>query len=309
MTYRVTVQHSLVYEFLVSFKAYTDRASHKALDLGQAWVREVGRRLPEGFGEMASKAAKALPPSELTKVCPAGDDPLGLIEWLAGMPVGELYELIVPLVDDPAHIPPDLGSARDRFVQAGRVWHETYFSSLDPRIPAGLARNAEATAIFAREHLPAEAVEAITRGIVLDAGPHIADVILIPQYHFRPYNLFDWTPRQCVIGYAADVLPPAPGAAPPDLRNLIRALDDDSRLQILRFLAGGVRSFTDVVKFAGLAKSTVHHHMVTLRSSGLIRVHVRPEGADRYSLRPEAIDHISPRLYAFLKEEQPHAGL
>jgi len=80
------------------------------------------------------------------------------------------------------------------------------------------------------------------------------------------------------------------------------ALSDESRLRILRFLASGSRDFTEIVRFSGLAKSTVHHHLVILRAAGLVRVLVRHSGdsAETYELRPYAIDTLGEQLRAFL---------
>jgi DNA-binding IclR family transcriptional regulator len=72
----------------------------------------------------------------------------------------------------------------------------------------------------------------------------------------------------------------------------------------LRFLATGPRSFTDVVQVMGLAKSTVHHHMVVLRAAGLVRVHHGGEKATTaYSLRPGAVDQLRDMLRAYLPRE------
>lgn len=302
MAYRVEVRYSPMYELMTSLQAYFDRPMQKIIDLGPAWVRNLTARLPVGFAELIKPLEKEGFPFELEEISPYRDDPQAFLQWLQETPVGELIERILALPGDPAKLPADVGAVRDLTVQTHLIWYERYFKDLDPRILDGLEREARARSELVQGLPPAEAVALTTGGIVLEVGDEVERVTLIPQYHARPLNMFAWPPGRCVIGYPVDVLPPAPGAIPGDLRILTRALADDSRLQILRFLANGISSFTDIVKFTGLAKSTVHHHMVTLRSSGLVKVHVRPEGADRYSLRPEAIDRLAPRLHAFLKE-------
>jgi DNA-binding transcriptional ArsR family regulator len=147
-------------------------------------------------------------------------------------------------------------------------------------------------------------VEAATCGVrfVPQPGPEL--VLLVPQYHFRPWNVFQDYRGLRVIQYPADALPAMPGEPPPGLLRLTRALSDESRLRILRFLAMGSRSFTDVVQFMGLAKSTVHHHMVVLRAAGLVRVHDSGEKATTaYSLRPGAVDQVRDMLRAYLPQE------
>ena len=85
-------------------------------------------------------------------------------------------------------------------------------------------------------------------------------------------------------------------------------MSDESRLRILRFLAREPRTFTTLVELTGLSKSTVNHHMMTLRAAGLVRVIETGDpgkGHHRatYELRPHALDDLSARLRAYLIEE------
>lgn len=300
MITRLEIRFDPIYEFLLSYTAYMDKNLLKVIDLGPAWARRVSASLPAEFTELTSGLERGGFPCNVTDLCPNQDSVEAFLDWFAAMSVGDLYEHVLAAVGDPARLSPDLGAQRDRLVKILTIWYRSYYRHLDPRITEELARAAERAEQTAKGLTPEAAVEAITGGIVLEDVTHVT---LTPQYHCRPLNMFETRPNRSTIGYPVEALPTAPGEIPPDLRNLARALADDSRLHILRFLAGGIRSFTDLVKLTGLAKSTVHHHMVILRHSGLVRVHFRPEGADRYSLRPEGIDRISPRLHAFLKEE------
>jgi hypothetical protein len=45
----------------------------------------------------------------------------------------------------------------------------------------------------------------------MDPDPELADVLLIPQYHYRPFNILDWAGRRCMIAYPAG-LQSKPGA-------------------------------------------------------------------------------------------------
>jgi DNA-binding transcriptional ArsR family regulator len=81
---------------------------------------------------------------------------------------------------------------------------------------------------------------------------------------------------------------------------LTKSLADENRLRILRFLVAGGKSFTEIVQYIGLAKSTVHYHMVSLRSAGLVRVHLSTESGERYSLRKGAFDKLRDHLTNYL---------
>ena len=77
---------------------------------------------------------------------------------------------------------------------------------------------------------------------------------------------------------------------------LTHALSDESRLRMLRFVADGPCTLTEVARFIGLSQPTVHHHLVQLRAAGLVRVHFAVSGPSRYSLRPHALDLRSPEF-------------
>jgi DNA-binding transcriptional ArsR family regulator len=84
------------------------------------------------------------------------------------------------------------------------------------------------------------------------------------------------------------------------LRRLTHALSDESRLRMLRFLANGPATMTEVARFAGLSQPTVHHHLVQLRAAGLVRIHFTLSSPTRYSLRPHALDVLAQQLGAYL---------
>lgn len=295
---RVTVEYAPAYELVTSYRVFTDTKLHKTLDLGAAWAKATRKLLPEG------PYPNSPVPSQFIHHSPHRQDPQRFIAWLASMPVGELYErLLAVMGDDREDIPTDLGAVRDQAVEALAAWHECYFANLDPRIHQGLAADAAAKQALLGTMPQEELVELATGGLCLEAMPATGHVLLVPQYHGRPINLLEGKGPNWAIGYPADPLPPEPGAVPPGLLALTRAVADPSRLQILRFLAEGTRSFTEVVEFAGLAKSTVHHHLVTLRSAGLVRVHMSGNTADRYSLRLDGAHQVGGRLLAYLKGE------
>jgi DNA-binding transcriptional ArsR family regulator len=55
----------------------------------------------------------------------------------------------------------------------------------------------------------------------------------------------------------------------------------------------------------GVAKTTMHHHMIILRSAGLVTVGV---GSKRYRLRREAVPDVGSLLSGYLGAEVPPAG-
>ena len=81
---------------------------------------------------------------------------------------------------------------------------------------------------------------------------------------------------------------------------LYKALSDEKRLRILKRLVTGSATLQELADAVGLAKSSTHHHMVILRSAGLVTV---TEDLQRlYTLRTDTIPEASDLLNAFLQE-------
>lgn len=141
-------------------------------------------------------------------------------------------------------------------------------------------------------------VEAVTDGLVYDGEAGIDQVVLVPSVIQRPFVAWsEWDSTKFIVYRAARRLPD--DALPrPDMVAVYRALGDDTRLRILRSLAGGDRGVSDLAKQLALAKSTVHAHLVVLRMAGLVRVTIGAE--KRYGLR-DALPDLSGLLHEYLE--------
>lgn len=314
MVYEVVVDCAPAHELVVSLWAYAG-GHRKTLALDARWAERVRRQVPASLAAAIKGLqpdSPALPLPFLVWQCPAPRDVAGFLHWLAGLPPGELYERAAPYLDPGRPpLPADLAGLRDQTVALLSGWHEAYFRHCDPAIAAGLAADAAAKQALVGRTDPVDLVELATGGVRLEPAPPLHTVVLVPQYHHRPYNLVEAGGGVAIYLYPVDALPPAPGEPAPALLRLTAALADPSRLRILRFLAAGSRSFTEVVQHTGLAKSTVSHHMVTLRAAGLVRLQqlgdLGDRSAGRYSLRPAALAELSEQLSRYLSEseEQP----
>ena len=177
-----------------------------------------------------------------------------------------------------------------------RAWAER-FATIEPRVARMLERD-EATRRAESAALPAaEVVESVTGGIRFTPDSGLARVILAPSYFARPYNyLFgeqDW--RMYCYPIADAALDGDPSALPGATVRLFKALGDETRLRILRLLAGGDLYLTEIAERMGLSKPTVSHHMVLLRAAGLVTV-TETGGLTYYSLRRDRIADASPDL-------------
>jgi DNA-binding transcriptional ArsR family regulator len=74
---------------------------------------------------------------------------------------------------------------------------------------------------------------------------------------------------------------------------------------MLRFLANGPCSLTELARFAGLSQPTVYHHLTQLRAAGLVRIHFVLSSPSRYTLRPHALEQLSQQLGTYLEVAEP----
>lgn len=301
MAYRVEVDYAPAYELLVSLLAFTDRPHHKTFELGKDWAGALKRRLTPKLNMLFDSLGdrhQAVPPLAVVWRCPGNRTVDGFLNWLDSLPPAQYAEWLAERPESDGAPIDDPGGLKDRQVEILRAWHEQYFKGSEARMAGGLA--AEATERRARVATMGalESVEEATGGIYL-TDPAIDRVVLVPQFHYRPWNVHGHYGSTMIYLYPADIQPAGPGEVPPALMRLTRALSDENRLRILQFIASGPRSFTEVARFARLAKSTVHHHLVALRASGLVRVHMTGD-ADYYSLRPGALEELGRRLGDYL---------
>lgn len=305
-TYGVEVRWTPVQELVVSMEAYLAGADRRIMDLGEAWVRRVSRQITSELAHRMTR--EAMLPIELASLMSlqvdAPDNLDAFLAWIAGMSVGDMYERYAALnFGLTMELPNNLDGVRTEALELLRGWNDQYFQSIDPAILEGLAAEADRLARRAEVDTPVDVVEEATGAVFVPSEP-VDSVLLIPQYHYRPWNLYGLFGRMQLYRYPADVVPPAPGEPPIGLMRVTRALGDESRLRILRHLAGGTRSFTELVQLMGLSKSTVHHHLVILRAAGLVRLEHHNDKSRLYSLRPDAARSLNERLTAYLAVEE-----
>ncbi|MGH2445569.1 MAG: ArsR/SmtB family transcription factor [Candidatus Limnocylindria bacterium] len=177
---------------------------------------------------------------------------------------------------------------------ADRVWKPESLT-----IMPIIERDAEAKRELQRE-LPLDRfVTTATNGVEFAPRPGINRVVMVPSFVTRPLVSYIEFGEVFVIVYpVADESVTAEGDAPPlRLVRLSKALGDEKRLRILRALADGEKTLMELAEMFGVAKTTMHHHMLILRSAGLISVAV---GSKRYRLRTETVPDVGALLSGYL---------
>jgi DNA-binding transcriptional ArsR family regulator len=166
------------------------------------------------------------------------------------------------------------------------------FQPIEDRIGAMIRRDADGRAGDIATLRPTDLIESTTGGIRWMAEPGIRRVILAPSYFARPYNFVlagdDW--RMFAYPIADEALDAGDPLAPPAaVVRLHRALGDETRLRILRLLAGRDYYLTEIASALELSKPTIKHHLALLRSAGLVTL-TEEGGLSYYSLRRGTIE-------------------
>jgi DNA-binding transcriptional ArsR family regulator len=155
------------------------------------------------------------------------------------------------------------------------LWNAEIFSDLGPPLEEELKTGAQAARRLSRQLPVDRLIVKMTRGVEYRPEPWIDEVVLIPTVLNRPWvDIAEFKSTKFFF------FPASAGAVTPDVElvEVYKALGDETRLRILRLMSEGITSLTDLSEKLGLAKSTVHGHMVILRIAGLTRSVVGGEG-------------------------------
>lgn len=284
-----------------SLHTYICRKSYKKIDLGTAWAKECRSRLTPEFAALLDRTDVDYDWKMtylLAHLCPA-EDVGGLLAWLEGLSVGDLYELISDYANQ---FPAQMADFRSRTLKLISQWDEQYFRHVDPGIIQSL-RAEEGRRKEQLNRMTSESfVDQTTNGLIFKQKAGMERLVLIPQYHFQPMNVIYDFGTMTVCHYAARIYVGEEDEMPtPDYR-MLRGLSEKSRLKILRYLHDGPRSFIEIVRFLQLSKGITHDHLSKLRMAGLIHAHFEGESLIEYSYRPEALQRMQSKLLAYIEQ-------
>jgi DNA-binding transcriptional ArsR family regulator len=91
---------------------------------------------------------------------------------------------------------------------------------------------------------------------------------------------------------------------PPRLLRLLKAVSDERRLRLLKRLTTGEYTLQQLGTDLGMSKTLTRHHLVVLRSAGLVRV--RSSGStQQYCLRRDSVVAVGSLLASYLDDASP----
>jgi DNA-binding transcriptional ArsR family regulator len=193
----------------------------------------------------------------------------------------------------------DAEGYKRELIEVLELWAERVWQPESLTITPILERDAEVKRDLLRE-LPIDRfVTTATNGVEFAPRPGIDRVVMVPSFVNRPLVSYLELGEALIIIYpVADESVSADADAPPlRLVRLSKALGDEKRLRILRALSDGEKTLMELAEMFGVAKTTMHHHMIVLRSAGLVAVGV---GQKRYRLRTETVPDVGALLSGYL---------
>ncbi len=196
----------------------------------------------------------------------------------------------------------DAAELKSRLVSILTRWYTDVFRDLESQVVPLLLRDAqmkrELLPTMSNEHL----IEMATNGLEFLPEPGYHKVLLIPSFTLRPWIITTTYLDMKIFYYPLSDEIVQQGHFPPaNLLRMYRALADERRLRILKFLVQhDTVSLQEVADAVEVTKSTAHHHLATLRTAGLVRVSDADKG---YSLRKEMLPNVWKTLQGYLQLE------
>jgi DNA-binding transcriptional ArsR family regulator len=161
------------------------------------------------------------------------------------------------------------------------------------RLPAPSDRAPRLTAVRARlaEVGPEQLLDEVAPGLHYGVGV-LDDVVLVTSPFVSPIVVELGEGDRTVI-----VHPPLGESV--RLRDLGRALGDDTRIWILQLLKSEARTLPVLCDLLDAPRTTLLHHLALLRGSGLVELTVTAGEPNVYRLRAEGFDQLARAALAF----------
>jgi DNA-binding transcriptional ArsR family regulator len=193
----------------------------------------------------------------------------------------------------------DAEEAKRLLVLAASGWHEAVLGPEERSTTRLLRTSARAAAALADRLTPEELIDTATRGIRYVPEPGIRRILLVPHLVSRPWSIFTESGDTKIVCYGLAEAHVAGDEPPNPLVAAYKALGDETRLRILRRLAEGPATLAELTELTGLAKSTVHGHLLVLRTGGLVVADVSKRTG--YRLRRETLAESAALLDSYLE--------
>lgn len=303
MILQSAVEFKEAYELLVSAWAAAFAKQPGMLDLRRDWFNWCTAKLS---GQNLALLEEIRHMEQAIPIALALNSPdssaAGFAKWVGALSGEEAYDIIYSFDPNAQRKPPQALRRACQILGKGlTMWYDQYFQRIGPKICAELETSAESARALGDklQDRPQELIKELTQSLIWEADD-VTQVTLIPQAHLSPWPIYVIGGDHGVIFYPVSdsILPKEDGTA--RVERVLKALADPSRLQLLRAIGRDTIRLTEAAEKSGLAKSTVHHHLVALRLAGLLWLHVSGDASGRFSIRWEGVRNLSSQLEAAL---------
>lgn len=179
-------------------------------------------------------------------------------------------------------------------------WYDAVIQKDIENLNAILRTDYETKKEMLKKMTPEELVEWSTGGVTYLPEPSVNNVLLIPQYIYRPWNIEADIEGTKVFYYpiANESISPYDRYTPNNFLVLKhKALGDEVRLRIVKLLYEEDKTLQEITNQLNLGKSTIHHHLKILRAAKLVEI------SDlKYSLKKKSVESLAKELILYLNK-------
>jgi predicted DNA-binding protein YlxM (UPF0122 family) len=194
----------------------------------------------------------------------------------------------------------DINHLKGHLITVMTGWYDTIIKRDSEQLHRILQTDYEVKKQMGEKLSPEELVEWATGGVAYRPEPSVNNVLLIPQYTYRPWNIEADIEGTKVFYYpiANESISPNDRYTPNNFLVLKhKALGDEARLRIVKLLYENDRTLQDITAQLNIGKSTIHHHLKILRSAKLVEI-----TDSKYSLKRKEVVFLSQELELFLNK-------
>jgi len=302
--YEVKIDVSEIYELLGSFMVHITKKWLPNLDIGADWSADAEAGMPEEMQKRFIEAAEwpfldfdALYALVIERE--AGEDIPAFLDRLLTEPADRLLERIAPQL--PLLTQSDMSRIQRDYTPLLKSWYTYYFKNIRDSILPLIEEDAAEKRELLQKMDASALVEYASGGLVVETPLDLKTVILFPTVHNRPMNTYCFYQNVLLIQYPVDVPEPDEDEPPTVLLRMTRALAMPDRLKLLRYVADQPRSLLEMERDLGQPAEALKHHMVLLRTAGLLRTYIGEQSNEKFSIRPDGASELQMFLESYLR--------
>ena len=199
---------------------------------------------------------------------------------------------------DPEHL-------RGELLHVLRLWHEKAFAPDQERLLRMLEREAVAVRRQAVRMDGFGILDRVTDGLRWAIDASLTDVLMAPSYAARPIVFYvEHRNTTLVLFPVSEESVLGDEFGPPGrLVKLVKALADEGRLKVLYALRDQELTGAEIAQQLGVPRTSLWHHILILRSAGLVRATKGTGNQSTYALQDEVLPQVSELLEQFLAGE------